>query len=32
LKPDSINEFRAQMLKKVQQLLTRSDSVVYLVE
>jgi hypothetical protein len=32
LKPDSINESRAQMLKKVQQLLTRPDSVVYLVE
>lgn len=32
LKPDSINESRAQMLKKVQQLLIRPDSVVYLVE
>ena len=32
LKPDSINESRAQILKKVQQLLTRPDSVVYLVE
>ena len=32
LKPDSINESRAQTLKKVQQLLTRPDSVVYLVE
>ena len=32
LKPDLINESRAQMLKKVQQLLTRPDSIVYLVE
>jgi hypothetical protein len=32
LTPDSINESRAQILKKVQQLLTRPDSVVYLVE
>ena len=32
LKPDSINESRAQKLKKVQQLLTRPDSIVYLVE
>ena len=32
LKPDLINESRAQKLKKVQQLLTRPDSIVYLVE
>ena len=32
LKPNSINESSAKMLKKVQQLLTRPDSVVYLVE
>jgi hypothetical protein len=32
LKPDLINESRAQTLKKVQQLLTRPDSIVYLVE
>jgi hypothetical protein len=32
LKPDLINESRAQMLKKVEQLLTRPDSIVYLVE
>jgi hypothetical protein len=32
LKPDLIDESRAQMLKKVQQLLARPDSIVYLVE
>lgn len=31
-KPNPINESNAQRLKKVQQLLTRSESTVYLVE
>lgn len=31
-KPNPISESDAQMLKKVEQLLTRSESVVYLVE
>ena len=32
IKPNSISESSAQMLTKVQQLLTRPDSAVYLVE
>ncbi len=32
LKPNSISESSAKMLTKVQQLLTRPDSTVYLVE
>ena len=32
VKPNSISESDAQMLTKVQQLLTRPDSTVYLVE
>jgi hypothetical protein len=31
-KPNPINESDAQMLRKLEQLLTRPDSVVYLVE
>jgi hypothetical protein len=32
IKPNSISESEAQMLTRVQQLLTRPDSAVYLVE
>jgi len=32
MEPNSISESTAQMLKKVEQLLTRPDSAVYLVE
>jgi hypothetical protein len=32
VKPNSISESSAQMLKRVQQLFTRSDCTVYLVE
>lgn len=32
LKPNPISESNAQMLKRVEQLLNRSESVVYLVE
>jgi hypothetical protein len=32
LKPNPISESNAQMLKKVEELLTRPDSTVYLVE
>jgi hypothetical protein len=32
LKPNSISQSGAQMLKRVQELLSRSDSVVFLVE